>query len=1202
MSQADGYIRIVTKNDVSEAEKSTEQLGDTIAEAMDTAPVDQMKKAFDGLGDAVSNTNTSGVDDLKDSLNGVGSAAVSTGDLIKANLISDVVMQGVQKLSESLKDAAVYAVGTADGLDKAVGNISAATGAGVENAAALEKTVKEIYSENLGEGYEDIAKSVSVVKQNIRDLNDVDLGDITEKALMLDDVFGYGVEESSRAAKAMMKSFGVSAAEAYDYIAKGAQDGLDYSGELLDSISEYSSQYKKMGLSVSDMFNSFKAGAESGAWNIDKIGDAYKELSIRVVDGSDTTAEGFAKIGLNADEMATKFAAGGETARQAYTETMNALIDLQDPIAQDAAGVALMGTMWEDLGKDAVASLVDITENAYAASGAMDSIKETNYSALSDHLGELRRKIDLFIEPIGEEIIPAIDKVSDKIEDVIESGDVQEKAEDVGEFISGTLVLLIEHIDLAASAISGVTAAVITFKTVSVLTKVIAGWQTAALQVTLFSQAQGAAALKTAALNGTLTTQELIYAVLSGKLDIATVKQYALNTAMSLNPAGLVAAAVGLLATALVGYSLYAKEATDETEKYNKTLDDIKNKQDDAIAQSEAELALLEKKVSRYEELRMQTSKNADQTAELTYLAEDLQKVFGDSVDVVDSLTGKYNSLTDAYDDYAATLIRNVLVEAKQNSALEAQKSILEWEKQIADLETQKSEYINFSGIGADSDEASEAPDYDDDGEEIHLINESVINRLEKEQEQLRSYIEDAQAIIDDYINAASVNGTKSAISETSAAGYGDYSSVNHLPNYYATLAEEYDYWSKAYKHDYDMGLLSAAEYYEKLARLRDEYLAPDSDEWRSVSVELKKYYDSLSVEQQKAIDEAAKARTSAYNDEKSQLQFRLKTNQITEKQYYTELAKIRDKYLDKNSSEWRSAYLEAYQYNQQLLQTNKDALTQLLSDASDTTLSALENITAARDSLSSKLMNFNKTFEKIKETVPETIAVKGNFTITTAEHEIETYRMGADSIEDNIKVLEEYGAMLDALKARGADESALNDILAMDVDEALEFGGKLLNMSDKEWNAYFDSMAKLRQTAADISAKYYQNEVESLRDNFIDKLRSELDGLGADMYNVGADVAAEFVSGWNEALGTKDLTIGELMRAVSVGTLDTAPKAAQQLVSAGNAKADADNTKTEAQKIITVPIYIGTKKIAEVMVDATNGEIIRTGKNVLLT
>ena len=74
-----------------------------------------------------------------------------------------------------------------------------------------------------------------------------------------------------------MENFDVSAAEAYDYIARGAQNGLDYSGELLDNISEYSVQFKKMGLSASDMFTIFENGAENGAWNLDKIQEAGAE-------------------------------------------------------------------------------------------------------------------------------------------------------------------------------------------------------------------------------------------------------------------------------------------------------------------------------------------------------------------------------------------------------------------------------------------------------------------------------------------------------------------------------------------------------------------------------------------------------------------------------------------------------------------------------------------------------------------------------------------------------------------------------------------------------------------------------------------------------------------------------------------------------------------------------------------------------------
>ena len=110
----------------------------------------------------------------------------------------------------------------------------------------------------------------------------------------------------------------------------------------------------KVGLDADDMFKVFQKGAESGAFNLDKVGDAVKEFSIRAIDGSDTTIDGFKRIGLNADEMAAKFSAGGDTAKQAFQETIAALASMEDPLEQNTAGVDLFGTMWEDLGPEAV--------------------------------------------------------------------------------------------------------------------------------------------------------------------------------------------------------------------------------------------------------------------------------------------------------------------------------------------------------------------------------------------------------------------------------------------------------------------------------------------------------------------------------------------------------------------------------------------------------------------------------------------------------------------------------------------------------------------------------------------------------------------------------------------------------------------------------------------------------------------------------
>ncbi len=1202
MSQADGYVRIVTQNDVSEAQRSTEQLGDTIQEALDTTPADNMTNAMGSLEDGISDT---------------GDAALKTGDIIKANLVSEAVTQGIQKLGDVLKNSASRTIEIADGLDSSVNKIAAATNASAEEVNKLRSIVEQIYGGNFGEGFEDIADSISKIKQNLGELDDKELVKVTESAYALKDVFDYDIAESSRAVKAMMENFGVSASEAYDYIARGAQNGLDYSGELLDNISEYSVQFKKMGLSASDMFKIFANGSENSAWNLDKIGDSVKELAIRVIDGSDTTKQGFEALGLDADNMAKKFAAGSDSARAAFQEVITALAGMNDPIAQNTAGINLMGTMWEDMGAEAVLALGDISDSAFDCAGAMDAIKDVNYSSLNNSLENVQRQIDLLIEPIGESLIPVLDEAADSVAEIAQKGDLKEIAVNVGSFISGTLTLLLKNINLIASAVTGVTAAVIAFKTANVLTKVIASWQTAALQVTLLGNAQGAAAIKSAALKGELTAQEIVYAVLSGKLDVATAKQIALNTAMNMNPAGIIAVAVGLLATALTGFAISAGTAESAAKELNDAIDQMHDSVESSIADNEAEMSVLKDKVKRYDELRTAVSLTSDEQKELSTLAQELQSVLGDEVTVVDQLTGKYNDLTDAVDTYVQKKTASVKLSAYEQAATEAYNIKRNAENKLKELNEK------YGGLNSDDYFAkikATATVFSDYGNTLAAGQqfEADVKAAQKAIEEADKTISEWQSLASEsYKDGITASGTKTPASTSSK----QTEPANSLPDYWKQKSEDFKYWKESYKYDYDMGRISAEEYYTTLASLRDEFLENDSDEWRSVNVEIKKYYDSLSEEQKKAYEkrleeqkkadeeakkaaeqaaaEAIAARKAAYSEEKSQLEFKLKTNHITEKKYYSELAKLRDKYLDKNSAEWRSAFLETYEYNQKIIQANKDALEQILNDTSDTTLSALEKIVSARDSLTAKLTDFNKTFEKVTETIPETIAVKGDFTITTAEHDVETYKMGADSIEDNIKVLEEYGAMLDALKARGADESTLSSILNMDIEEGMEFGSKLLNMSDQAWNSYFDSLERLHKTAAEISAKYYQDEVNSLKENFVDKLRSAFDGMTSDMYQVGFDTAKAFVEGWNKQLGTEDLTLGDIAAAVSGGTLSTAPVAAQSMSAAGTVLSGA--TKLMSQ-IVNVPVYIGTQKLADVMVDVTNGKIIQTGKNVLMT
>lgn len=321
--------------------------------------------------------------------------------------------------------SAALAVGTkavtgAVSFDQAMNQFSASTGIAESELSDYENTLKDIYTNNYGDSFEDVADAMAAVTQQMGDLDQASLQNITESAFTLRDTFGYDINESVRAANTMMTQFGIDGDKAMGLIATGAQNGLDFSGELLDSISEYSVQFAKVGLDADDMFKIMEKGAETGAFNLDKVGDAIKEMSIRVVDGSATTQEGFSAIGLNADEMAAKFAAGGDSAKEAFDQTIQALADMEDPLAQNQAGVALFGTMWEDLGPEVVTQLANIEDGAYATSDSMEELKDIKYDDLGSMMESLGRSVETLLLPLGEALIPLIQQIIEEILPVIE--------------------------------------------------------------------------------------------------------------------------------------------------------------------------------------------------------------------------------------------------------------------------------------------------------------------------------------------------------------------------------------------------------------------------------------------------------------------------------------------------------------------------------------------------------------------------------------------------------------------------------------------------------------------------------------------------------------------------------------------------------------------------------------------------------------
>ena len=369
-----------------------------------------------------------------------------------ANKVSTTMTAGLAAMGTGAIAATKYLADLGGEWQTATNQVAASTGAAGKELEGLRDVMEDVYAANYGDSVADVGDAVAMVNRNMANLDQNGLTAATEGALALRDAFGYDVAESTRAAEAIRKNFGSSAEEAFSLIAAGAQNGLDYSGELIDTINEYSSQFAKLGFDADGMFKILQAGADGTAWNLDKVGDAIKEFSIRAIDGSDSTVEAFTSLGYNAENIMATFAAGGEGANKAFFDVINTLMAVDDQVERDALGVALFGTMWEDLGTEAMEAMAGASQAAYDTEGALEKINQVKYNDLDSAIQGIGRQMEVALLPAADavyqslmdsmpEITEAMEEVSPVIAEI--AGDFADWA---GGAISDGLPVLVDGI------------------------------------------------------------------------------------------------------------------------------------------------------------------------------------------------------------------------------------------------------------------------------------------------------------------------------------------------------------------------------------------------------------------------------------------------------------------------------------------------------------------------------------------------------------------------------------------------------------------------------------------------------------------------------------------------------------------------------------------------------------------------------------
>lgn len=279
-----------------------------------------------------------------------GEAGQAAGGSMKEKLLIGAAAAGAAA-------GAVLVAATVSAVEKErmADRLSAQLGLSGKGAKQAGKVAGNLYSRAVVDSFEDGAAAVRAVMGSgliPEKATTKTIESITTKVADLASTFDQDLGGAANAATQLIRTgLAKDAPQALDLLTAGLQSSANKADDFLDTINEYGTQFRKAGLDGAGAVGLLNQAIRAGARDADIAADAIKEFSIRAVDGSESSADGFKALGLSADDMAAKFAKGGKSANTVLDLTLDKLRNVKDPVKQSQIAVQLFGTQAEDLGK-----------------------------------------------------------------------------------------------------------------------------------------------------------------------------------------------------------------------------------------------------------------------------------------------------------------------------------------------------------------------------------------------------------------------------------------------------------------------------------------------------------------------------------------------------------------------------------------------------------------------------------------------------------------------------------------------------------------------------------------------------------------------------------------------------------------------------------------------------------------------------------
>lgn len=629
--------------------------------------------------------------------------------------------KGIGTTMSTVVTAPILAIGTASGLaaantEDSMTRIQNSFGLTAEEAKELTTISRNIYKDGFGNSVEEIDNALIQTRQNIRDLNTEDLERITQKAFLLADTFESDVNEVTRAGNNLMKGFGIEADEAFDLMAAGAQNGLNFSNEMFDNLTEYSTLFGSMGFSAEEYFQLLSQGMEAGAYNLDYINDVMKEFQIRVKDGSDATKDAMGAMTKDTQKVWKEFLKGDKTVKDVSNTVLKELKGMDDQVKANEIGVTLFGTKWEDLESEAMYSLGGIGEGLEDVEGTMDDMTKNAEKNIKQQWASIWREAKSVVLPLGETLLDFTKEILPDVKDGIE--DVSEWFSNLDEEGKKNIIML-----AGMTAAAGPVLTVFGQVTVGVgaltqgigaLSKTIgvASGTGAASKLAILGKA-GVAGLAIAGIAG--VTLAVIDAVKESK----ELEEVNLDVAQSLNDQAIELESSAETFDKLSAKAKISNDELAELNDLNKRISESSNP---------GEINELQK---QYDNLAKKSGLSKDELKELWDANDNIISQAPDVQTSISDTGNKFAENTDAVNEYIESLYESsrVELEAQRSAALEQEEAII---NRITDLEKERNLLLDDMSVKNQAAELSETARRD----RIEEINGLMEDRNLSQEEQ----------------------------------------------------------------------------------------------------------------------------------------------------------------------------------------------------------------------------------------------------------------------------------------------------------------------------------------------------------------------------------------------------------------------------------------------------------------------------------